>query len=426
MKFITYNVKNFRSIEYMKYLPEEVKKEIEIVSKVLPFKTNNYVVDYLINWEEYETDPVYILTFPNRHMLPEEHYNEVKRAVEQGKSEDEITTIVNSIRLQLNPHPAQQASNVPQLNGKLLPGVQHKYRDIALFFPTQGQTCHANCTFCFRWPQFVKDLDLQFSMKEIDEVIEYIRQNEHIHELLFTGGDPMIMSPKTISKYIDKIIDAKLPNLDTIRFGTKSLTYWPITFLPEYNEEGQEMLDLFKKIVDSGLHLSVMAHFNHINEMNNGIVEKAIKNIRKTGAQIRTQAPILRHINDDADMWSRMWTKQVRWGMVPYYMFVERETGPYGYFQLPIAEVYNLYTKAIKQAGSLAKTVTAPVMSAAPGKVQILGTVDSPFNDEKYFMLQFVRNRDYRKTFKPFFMQYDENATWFDQLQPVQKKEVLI
>ncbi|MFP4024048.1 MAG: KamA family radical SAM protein [Thiohalospira sp.] len=422
MKLISYNIKNFRTIEYMKYLPESVKQEIEIVSSVLPFKTNNYVVDYLIDWENYETDPVYILTFPNKHMLPERHYEAVKDAIERELPEIEITRLINKIRFQLNPHPAQQSTNVPKLNGEDLPGVQHKYRDIALFFPTQGQTCHANCTFCFRWPQFVKDLDLQFSMKEIDQLCDYIKENEHIHEVLFTGGDPMIMSPQTISKYIDTIIDAKIPNLDTIRFGTKSLTYWPFTYLPEFNEEAQEMLDLFKRIVDNGFHLSIMAHFNHINEMNNSVVEQAIKNIRSTGAQIRTQAPILRHINDDSDMWASMWSRQVKLGMVPYYMFVERETGPFEYFQIPLARVYELYSEAIRKAGSMAKTVTAPVMSAAPGKVQIMGVTENPIDQEKYFILQFVRNRDYTKTFKPFLVNYDEKATWFDQLEPIKMK----
>lgn len=420
MKLISYNIKNFRTIEYMKYLPESIKKEIEIVSRVLPFKTNNYVVDYLIDWENYATDPAYILTFPNRHMLAEEHYEAVKDAVENNLPEIDITRTVNKIRLKLNPHPAQQSTNVPQLNGKDLPGVQHKYRDIALFFPTQGQTCHANCTFCFRWPQFVKDLDLQFSMKEIDGLCHYIREHEEIHEILFTGGDPMIMSPRTISKFIDKIFEENIPHLDTIRFGTKSLTYWPFTYLPDFNEEAQEMLDLFKRIVDNGYHLSIMAHFNHINEMDNYVVEQAIRNIRSTGAQIRTQAPILRHINDDSDMWARMWSRQVKLGMIPYYMFVERETGPYEYFQMPLAEVYQLYGDAIREAGSFAKTVTAPVMSAAPGKVQIMGVTENPLDNEKYFIMQFVRNRDYTKTFKPFLMKYDEKATWFNQLEPAQ------
>ncbi len=420
MKLFSYNVKNFRQIEYMKMLPEDVKQEIEIVSRVLPFKANNYVVDYLIDWANYETDPCYILTFPNRHMLPEKNYKEVKHAVVSGKSEAEITRLANRIRMSLNPHPAQQQSNIPRLDGEPLPGVQHKYEDIVLFFPTQGQTCHANCTFCFRWPQFVKDLDLQFSMKEIDQVAEYIKQHESVHEILFTGGDPMIMSPKTIRKYIDTLFAADLPNLKTIRFGTKSLTWWPFVFLPQYNEEGQEMLDVFKHIVDSGYHLSIMAHFNHYQEMSNEAVAEAVRNIKDTGAEIRTQSPLLRHINSSSDIWAKMWDQQVNMGMVPYYMFIERETGPFEYFQVPLAEAYQIYTDAIRETSSLAKTVTAPSMSAAMGKAQVMGIIENPLNGEKYFRIQYIRHRDKSKSYKPFLMHYDDKATWIDQLKPVE------
>lgn len=419
MRFITYNAKNFRKIEYIRYLPEEVKRDIEIVAKVIPFKTNNYVVDYLIDWENYENDPMYILNFPNRNMLMQNQFEEVKWGVEKGLSERELYKIINKIRLDLNPHPAQQITNVPEYKGEKLNGAQHKYKDIVLFFPTQGQSCHAHCTFCFRWPQFTKELDLQFSMREIDKLIGYIREHEYIHEILFTGGDPMIMSPTTLKSYIQRVLNAKLENLESIRFGTKSLSYWPFTFLPAFNEEADEMLDLFKLIVDSGIHLSIMAHFNHHVELDNEVVQEAMHNIRATGAQIRTQAPILNHINNDSRVWTEMWKKQVNLGLVPYYMFVERETGPYKYFQIPLSEAYSIYTEAARNTGSLAKTVTGPVMSAAKGKVQVLGILENPLNGKKQFMLQYVRHRDYTQTFKPFFMEYNKNATWVDQLKPL-------
>ncbi len=420
MKFITYNKSNFRQIEYLKNLPEEKKKEIEIVAQVLPFKTNNYVTDYLIDWSNYETDPVFILNFPVREMLKEEQYQEVKTAYDNQVPEKEFQRIVNRIRLKLNPHPAEQMTNIPELDGQPLDGCQHKYKDIILFFPSQGQTCHAHCTFCFRWPQFVKELDLQFSMREVEKVTEYIRRNEQIHEILFTGGDPMVMSPGTISEYIDKIFEADIPHLDTIRFGTKSLTYWPFTFLPTFSDEAADMLALFRRIVDNGKHLAFMAHFNHPNEMDNVAVQEAMYNIRQTGAEIRTQAPVLKNINDAPEIWREMWTKQVNLGMIPYYMFIERETGPYEYFGLPIARVYDIYHNAIREAASFAKTLTAPVMSASKGKVQVMSVVDNPVDQKKYFMLQYVRHRDASQTFKPFFAHYDAEATWFDQLEIAQ------
>ncbi|HKK10191.1 MAG TPA: hypothetical protein VJ939_05105 [Bacteroidales bacterium] len=426
MRFITYNAKNFRKIEYLRYLPEEVKKEIDIVSKVIPFKTNNYVVDYLIDWENYKDDPVYILNFPNKDMLLEEQYARVKHAVENNYDKQDLYRVINDVRMEMNPHPANQASNVPKLGDLELTGMQHKYRDVVLFFPSQGQTCHAHCTFCFRWPQFTKELDLKFAMREIDQAAEYIRQHEEVSEILFTGGDPMIMSPATISKYVDYLIDAKIPNLKTIRFGTKSLTYWPFTFIPEYNPEGQEMLDMFRRIVDNGYHLAFMAHFNHCQEMDDEVVQKAIFNIRQTGAEIRTQAPVLDHINNDHRVWAKMWKDQVNLGMIPYYMFIERETGPYDYFNVPLAEVYDMYQKAAIETGSFAKTVTAPVMSAAMGKVQILGVVDNPADGKKYFMMQYVRHRDYKQTFKPFFLHYDPKATWVSQLEEVQPTKAVV
>ena len=54
-----------------------------------------------------------------------------------------------------------------------------------------------------------------------------------------------------------------------------------------------------------------MAHFNHYVEIQTQATRNAIKKIRATGAQIRTQSPLLAHINDDARVWKKMWTDQV-------------------------------------------------------------------------------------------------------------------
>lgn len=73
-KYKSYALHNFRNIPQMEQLPEELKKEIEVVGSVLPFKTNNYVVDELINWKNVPDDPIYTLTFPRKEMLIPEHY----------------------------------------------------------------------------------------------------------------------------------------------------------------------------------------------------------------------------------------------------------------------------------------------------------------------------------------------------------------
>ena len=137
--------------------------------------------------------------------------------IRSGASDAEILPVANQIRAELDPHPAGQLTkNRPMLNGEILKGVQHKYRETMLFFPSQGQTCHAFCTFCFRWPQFTGIADYKFAMSEIEFVIEYIRQHPDISDILFTGGDPLFMKTKVLAGYIEALLEADLPHLKTI------------------------------------------------------------------------------------------------------------------------------------------------------------------------------------------------------------------
>jgi len=298
----SYTLSNFRQLPQIQQLSEEKQFEMEVVGNVLPFKANNYVVEQLIDWNNIPKDPIFVLTFPQKGMLKPEHYEKMAAALKNNVDKKEIATIANEIRLQLNPHPAGQMElNVPTLkDGTKLYGMQHKYKETCLFFPSQSQTCHAYCSFCFRWPQFVGMDEMKFAMQEGEQLVQYLREHPEITDVLFTGGDPMIMKSKIFSKYIDTLIDADLPNFKTIRIGTKALAYWPYKFLTD--SDSQEMLEIFKKITDSGLHLAFMAHFNHLNELSTDAVKDAIKEVRKTGAQIRTQSPLLTHINDDAEM----------------------------------------------------------------------------------------------------------------------------
>lgn len=174
-KILTYTLHNFRAIPQMSSVDETIKKDIEIVGRVLPFKTNNYVIDELIDWNNIETDPIFTLNFPRRDMLSQKHYNTISSLIDADADKIIIDEAVKKIRLSLNPNPAGQEQNVPQIGEIKLKGVQHKYRETVLFFPRQGQTCHAYCTFCFRWPQFSGMSGLKFAMKEADLLLKYLK-----------------------------------------------------------------------------------------------------------------------------------------------------------------------------------------------------------------------------------------------------------
>ncbi len=409
MTYKAYNIKSIKKLpQIIKNLPKEEIENIEIAAKIFPFKVSNYVLD-LIDWKNYKDDPIFRLVFPQKEMLKEEDFKRLKNA-----PPDEVDKIIYEIRMKLNPHPAGQKENIPEINGIKLAGSQHKYKETILFFPRQGQTCHAYCSFCFRWPQFTGINELKFAMKEIEALIEYIKAHPTITDILFTGGDPMVMSAKIFKTYIDAIIDAKIPHLQNIRIGSKALAFWPYRFISD--SDSQELLDTFKKIVDSGYHLAFMAHFSHYKELETDAVKEAIKNIQKTGAIIRTQSPILNHINASSEVWEKMWKEQVRLGMVPYYMFMPRDTGAKEYFDVPLAKAYKIYKDAISKVSGLARTVRGPSMSAAPGKIAVTGV--SEINGKKVFVLNMLQAKNPSLVNIPFFAKYDEKASWIDELKP--------
>ncbi|MGR8935522.1 MAG: KamA family radical SAM protein [Gammaproteobacteria bacterium] len=410
-----YTLHNFRKIPQIGKLTEQQRFDIEVVGHVLPFKTNSYVLDELIDWNNIPNDPLFILTFPQKDMLFPEHYDEIAALIEKGADAAALKAAADRIRLQLNPHPAGQLKhNVPMLGEEKLYGVQHKYRQTVLFFPKQGQTCHAYCSFCFRWPQFVGMNEFKFASKEIELFKAYLQEHQEVSDVLFTGGDPMIMSTKHLAAYIEPLLSADLPNIRRIRIGTKALGFWPRRFTDD--ADSAELLKLFRKITAAGKHVAIMAHFSHPRELSTLSVREAIKKIRATGAEIRTQSPLLKHINDDPQLWADLWDRQVDLGCIPYYMFVARDTGAQHYFGLPLVRAWEIFREAYQRVSGLSRTVRGPSMSANPGKIQILGV--SEVAGEKVIVMRFLQGRNPDWVHRPFFAQYSETAAWINELKP--------
>ena len=174
----------------MSNFSEQERLGIKAVAQVLPFRTNNYILEQLIDWNNIPEDPMFRLTFPHPEMLDSKDYNHIIQLMTENVPKAVLKEAANKIRQQLNPHPAgQKKYNVPTLNGKPIPGIQHKYRETVLIFPAAGQTCHAYCTFCFRWPQFVGLEDLKFATRESGMFQQYLQQHQEIRDVLLTGGD---------------------------------------------------------------------------------------------------------------------------------------------------------------------------------------------------------------------------------------------
>ena len=424
-------------------LQDELQQAIRVVGEVLPFRTNQFVLDSLIDWSKVPDDPIFQLVFPQRGMLEDRDFEGVQSALENGDGPTNLASEVARIRETLNPHPAgQMTHNVPLLDGRALPGLQHKYPETVLFFPAPGQTCHAYCTYCFRWAQFVGREDLKFQAHDTDDLVEYLKVHPEVSDVLITGGDPMIMRTTVLRRYIEPLLVPELEHVQNIRIGTKALAYWPQRFVSD--RDADDCLNLFEQVAEAGRHLAVMGHYSHPVELEPSMATEAIRRIRNTGAQIRMQGPLIRHVNDRPEAWANLWSKGVGQGLIPYYMFVERDTGARNYFEVPLVRAYQIFKEAYSQVSGLCRSVRGPSMSAFPGKVRVLGVVtlrdmmDMNLLDmiresagfellgepERQLMVcDFVQARNPDWVRKPFFAELDEDAAWFDDLRPAFGKQ---
>ncbi len=406
--------RNIQKTPFWNRLTQGDREVVRVASQVLPFRTNAYVMEDLIDWSRVPQDPMYQLTFPQRGMLDPEVYRRIRGLLDRGDQEG-LKAAVREVRLSLNPHPAGQLThNVPFLDGRPVPGIQHKYDETVLFFPSQGQTCHAYCSYCFRWAQFVDLPEMKFQNREADHLVAYLKAHPEVSDVLITGGDPLIMKTRLLRRYVEPLLSDELEHVQNIRIGSKSPAYWPQRFVSD--EDADDLLRLMEEVVASGRHLAIMGHYSHPVELSTPTAREAVRRIRAAGAEIRAQAPCIAHVNDDADTWADLWRSEVGQGIIPYYMFVERDTGAKNYFEVPLAEVYEIFRNAYRQVSGLARTVRGPSMSAFPGKVRVLGV--SEIRGEKVFVLDLIQARNSDWVRRPFYARFDPRAAWLSQLRP--------
>jgi len=413
--YYVYTERHLADIPQLACLPEHQRFAMRTVANVLPFRVNRYVIEELIDWSRVPDDPIFQLTFPQPGMLDPEQFDVMANLLKSGGTRDEIKALATKLRLELNPHPGGQLQlNVPLLDGHKLQGVQHKYPETVLFFPPQGQTCHAYCTFCFRWAQFVGDPSLLFVLREQNNLYSYLAAHKEVTDVLITGGDPMIMKTGHLVRHLEPFLDPAFEHIRNIRIGTKSLAFWPYRFTSD--DDADDLLRFIERLIKAGKNVCIIAHYNHCRELETTAATEAIRRLQSAGPIIRSQGPLLAHINDDPNVWAQLWRKQVSLNIIPYYMFVERDTGARRYFEVPLARACEIYRNAINQVSGLARHARGPSMSAGPGKIEIQGTAE--IADEKVFVLRFIQARNPEWVQRPFFARFDSEATWLDHLKP--------
>lgn len=183
-------------------------------------------------------------------------------------------------------------------------GIVHRYPDRVLFKPVH--VCPVYCRFCFR-REMVGPNSESLSTAQIADAYEYIRNTSGIWEVIFTGGDPLILKPSQLKRLLQPLIE--IEHVAVIRFHTRVPVVTPEAI-------SRELVDALKS---SGKTVYVVLHANHPSEFSEA-AKQACQKIIDAGIPMLSQSVLLKGINDNVETLTELMRLFVAHRIKPYYL----------------------------------------------------------------------------------------------------------
>ncbi len=182
-------------------------------------------------------------------------------------------------------------------------GLIHKYHGRILL--TLTGACAVNCRYCFR--RHFPYEENNPGRKGQDDILDYIRRNKDIHEVIFSGGDPLMLKDALLEEWFIKL--ENIQHVKTLRFHSRM----PIVLPERINEHFCRLL------AESRFQTVVVIHCNHPNELDEQVF-LACQKLKKTGCQLLNQSVLLRGVNDKAQILAELSHRLFAYGVLPYYL----------------------------------------------------------------------------------------------------------
>jgi L-lysine 2,3-aminomutase len=193
-----------------------------------------------------------------------------------------------------------------------------------------------------------------------------------------------------------------LPNLTSIRFGTKTIAFYPPRFADP------ELPGLFERVRNAGKTSLIVGHFDHIGEISVD-AERNIAKLRAEGVQFLNQTVLLGRVNDDPDVLAATFEKCHSIGVRPYYLFQGRPVKGASHFQVPLRRGVEIVRGINARLSGIQKTFKY-IMSHYTGKIEILDLADGRL------YMRYHQNPDPDKVGRIFSRPYREDTCWLDDL----------
>ncbi|MEQ1697148.1 MAG: lysine-2,3-aminomutase-like protein [Hyphomicrobiaceae bacterium] len=206
---------------------------------------------------------------------------------------------------ELDVHPAEMADPIGDHDKTVVPGLVHRYPDRVLF--KVSGVCPVYCRFCFRREMVGPGAGTTLGADEIAAAIGYVREHAEVWEVIITGGDPLILSPRRIAE-IGAALGA-IEHVKVIRWHTRV----PVVAPERVTDEMVAALKVAGKAVYVGVHA------NHARELT-GAARAALGRLVDGGIVLVSQTVLLAGVNDDVGTLEALMRAFVEARVTPYYL----------------------------------------------------------------------------------------------------------
>jgi lysine 2,3-aminomutase len=184
-----------------------------------------------------------------------------------------------------------------------VPGVVHRYPDRALLKPLLA--CPVYCRFCFRREQVGPDGGV-LSPAQLAGAYAYIAAHKEIREVILTGGDPLILSPRRLAEILAAL--AAIEHVEVLRIHTRA----PIA-------DPALVTDALAEALDISTPLFIALHANHARELTPAVCA-ALAKLQRRGIPILGQTVLLAGVNDSEAALATLFRAMLRARIKPYYL----------------------------------------------------------------------------------------------------------
>lgn len=234
-----------------------------------------------------------------------------------------------------------------------VPNLVHRYPNRVLLLLTNK--CQINCRFCFR-----RELTHHAQPADLKQIHHYLSQHPEVNEVIFSGGDPLILSAKYLTEVYNQL--KTLTQLKIFRFHTRIPVVNPAWIDERY-------INFFRQLAQER-ELVIVLHINHAQELTDQ-VNSTIQQLKKLGAMLLSQTVLLKAVNDQPQILAELFSRLCEVGVKPYYLHHPDLVKGTHHFRLSIKEGLKIFQTVRSLVSGIALPAYVLDLPGGKGKVSV-------------------------------------------------------